>query len=168
MKIPFFLDPSNGIDQHIPNTTVLDHAPDNTHSWLILRLTNPKPFRKTLFHRLYFFNPTTIVLLAGKACLQEIPNQLIINLRSNHLSYERKHIHTIVFYTLVRGINIVTERRPNSRDLMGGYGNSHPTTADEDAPHSLSGKNRVSNRLRIIRKIHRFDAMWSQVQDLVT
>src|SRR5262249_25800156 len=168
MKIPFILDPSKGIDQHTPNTTVPHHAPDNTHSWLILRLTNPKPFRKTLFHRLYFFNPTTMVLLAGKACLQESPDQLISDRWANHLSSYRQHIHIIVFYTLVRGINIVTERRPNSRDLIGGYGNSHPTTADEDAPHSLSGKNRVSNRLRIIRKIHRFDAMWSQVQDLVT
>ncbi len=88
--------------------------------------------------------------------------------RPNHMGSQRKDIHIIVFYTLMRGVNIVAERGPDSRDLIGGYGNPHPATADEDAPHSLPRKNRVSNRLRIIREIHGIGAMWSQVQDLVT
>jgi len=109
-----------------------------------------------------------MVLLTGKARLQESSDQLMSDCRANHLGSQRQHVHIIVFYTLMRGVNIVTERGPDSRDLIGGYGNPHPAAADEDAPHSLSRKNRVSNRLRIIRKIHGFGVMWSQVQDLVT
>ena len=46
-----------------------------THSWFIFsRVTNPKPIRKTLFQRFYFFNTTTMVLLTGKARLQESPD----------------------------------------------------------------------------------------------
>ena len=88
--------------------------------------------------------------------------------RANHLGSQRQHVHIIVFHTLMRRVNIVTERGPDSRHLIGGYGNPHPATADEDATRSLSHKNCVSNRLRIIRKIHGIGAMRTQVEDLVT
>ena len=54
--------------------------------------------------------------------------------RANHLGTQRQHIHIIVFYTLMRGVNIVADRGPDSRHLIGGYGNPHPATADATKP----------------------------------
>jgi len=58
-----------------------------------------------------------MVLPARRARFQESLDQLMRHRRANHLGTQRQHIHIIVFHTLMRRVNIVTERGPHTKEL---------------------------------------------------
>ena len=88
--------------------------------------------------------------------------------RPDHLGAEAEHVHVVVLDALVRGVDVVADRRADPDELARRHGRADAGAADEHAALGTAVENRVAQLLRLVRIVdaHRVGVR-SQVDDRV-
>lgn len=86
----------------------------------------------------------------------------------NDASAQAKDIDVVMLNALMRGIGVVTKRRPNSTQLVGCHTGADTAATDQDAPLDPSFLHGFSDRFGVVREIDRVRAMGSQIKDFVS
>ena len=82
----------------------------------------------------------------GHESLDELPRQG----RTDYPATHAKHIHVVVFHSLVRRVNVVDQTGANAGYLVGGDGRSHATPAEGHAPFDFLLCHRLSQGYNVI------------------
>lgn len=72
--------------------------------------------------------------LACEARLEEGVDQLVGDIRSDDPRTEAEHVRIVVLHSLMGGVRVVGDHRPDTRHLVGSNAGAGPRAADDDAP----------------------------------
>src|SRR5579859_380691 len=107
------------------------------------------------------FQTAAMPLLTCKTGVNECDAQILGQFRANHARAEYQNVHVVVLHALVRRIAIMAEAGANAGNLVGRDRCTHAAAADQDPALGLPLKHAQSDRLSIIRIIHRRSAVSS-------
>ena len=87
----------------------------------------------------------------GESGRQKSTNQFFGQLGTDHARTQTKYISIVVFPALASRKNIVTERRSDTRNLVGSDAGSHATTAQKNSYLRILLQDRLAHGLRVVR-----------------
>ena len=107
------------------------------------------------------------VLLGREPRVEEGLDQLERERRADDLGAEAHHVHVVVLDALVGRVDVVAERGPDARDLVGRDAGPDPGPADHDRPLGLAAADRVADPLGQVGEVDRLGRVGAEVGHLV-
>ena len=92
-----------------------------------------------------------IALAAVEPCRDESRDEVARKRRPDDLRAEAENVHVVMLYALVRGIDVVADRRANPGKLAGGDRRSHAGAADEDPALGIASENGLADVTGLVR-----------------
>ncbi len=120
-----------------------------------------------LLQHLNFPTAALVTLLLADSSLQKGRDQLPREGRADDAPAQDEHVHVVVLDALMRGVCIVTQARSDPGQFVCRDAGANAAPANQDAPFHAAFSDRSPDSFGIIRIIHGFRPVSSEIRDVV-
>ena len=108
-----------------------------------------------------------MTLLLADSGLQESRDQFPCEGRADDARTQHEHVHVVVLDALMRGVCIVTQARSDPGQFVCRDAGTNAAPAHQDAPVHAAFSDRSPDSFGVIRIIHGFRPVSSEIRDVV-